>query len=210
MLLLQLWWIIGHLCPFATLLAERSLLCSVAWSLLACPLEDTVYMYSSLCPLSAFGVTSVGQGNFCVHLPTVNFISVLLNYTTYWSAMTELALNTYVLVLNIRSCLASLVQTGAWNIMCSQQSHQANMFLIYNKPGIVTSQTRSHYGARTYFPDLPALTRPKHPLLNHFSLQWGAVFHDEFLNDRHMTLPSCSTMSLLNYHTTTAVFFLLC
>lgn len=87
-----------------------------------------------------------------------------------------------VLVLNIGSCSTSLVQSGAWDIYypCSQQLHEANVFLI-TAPWSENIQTRSHCGAGTDFPCLPALERPRHHPAESFFPEWGAAFHEESL-----------------------------
>lgn len=96
-------------------------------SLIITYLVDDVYEFP-ICPFSAFGL----------HLLTKEILEFIfplwisyLCFSTHWSTKTKLALNMYVLhvVLNTGSCL---VQTGAWDIYypCSQQLHEANIFLI--------------------------------------------------------------------------------
>lgn len=92
---------------------------------------------------------------------TVNFLSVLLNDATDHSARRELAVNSLVsmLVLTVRSNLASLAQTGACSIICAPSSCIRPTCFWF---------TCLHPKGQS----IP---------LNHSSLQRGAVFHDECL-----------------------------
>lgn len=139
---------------------------------------------SPVCSFSAFGATSVGLGNPWVHLPTVNFTSLLLNYSTHWSTKTKLASNMYVLCVGFKYWVLFIESGSNWSMGYLLPVPSGYMKLICSwlqHPGVVTPQTRSHYGAGTDFPCLPALERPKHYPFETFFPKWGAAFHEESL-----------------------------
>lgn len=168
---------------------------------------------SPVCPFSAFGASSVGQGNPWVHLPTGNFIPLLLNYSTHCSTKTELALNMFfMLVLNIgvlfnwqiwfkveHGIFITRAPNSCMRQTCSWLQHS----------GVRTSQTRSHYGAGQTFHACLHEKGQSIILVNHVSLS------EELLSMRRVSgqghdsaILECSVTAELHFHHSIA--FLLC